>query len=489
MENYPKPIVKSCMKTIYNQMEDLIYKIHGNNENYELGFFIRIKHESKNYPVLITNSNLYKQIKESNKIFISYNNNNELKSIIELGNIKFELKKYDTAVIEIKENKNIKFLEIDENIFNPELESYYYKESIYILQNNNKKEISVSFGIIKYIFNKDINYSSNINLNSKSSPIFNLNNHKLIGIHGYKSNYFNKGIIINYIIERFINKINNNKKLGGLTLDEKYNTHINNKISIKVNVSKKEINKKIYFIDNFYHYDDKYQNEVDKHDHIKELNIYNAELYINGEKKEYKKYFIPLNEGIYLIELKFNINLTDSSYMFTGCENNISINFDSFDTKNIKNMKSMFNGCVSLISLSGLSEWNTEKVNFMSAMFWECYSLKSLPDISKWNTKNVIDMSHMFRECISLISLPDISEWNTSNVKYMSRLFYKCKSLKSLPDISKWNTSNVEYISEMILYCCSLEYLPYIKGWNLRKVENKKALDEIYRHWNTYPFS
>ena len=63
MENYPKPIVKSCMKTIYNQMEDLIYKIHGNNENYELGFFIRIKHESKNYPVLITNSNLYKQIK------------------------------------------------------------------------------------------------------------------------------------------------------------------------------------------------------------------------------------------------------------------------------------------------------------------------------------------------------------------------------------------------------------------------------------------
>ena len=34
MENYPKPIVKSCMKTIYNQMEDLIYKIHGNNENY-----------------------------------------------------------------------------------------------------------------------------------------------------------------------------------------------------------------------------------------------------------------------------------------------------------------------------------------------------------------------------------------------------------------------------------------------------------------------
>jgi hypothetical protein len=41
----------------------------------------------------------------------------------------------------------------------------------------------------------------------------------------------------------------------------------------------------------------------------------------------------------------------------------------------------------------------------------------------------------------------------------------------------------------MILYCCSLEYLPYIKGWNLRKVENKKALDEIYRHWNTYPFS
>ena len=99
------------------------------------------------------------------------------------------------------------------------------------------------------------------------------------------------------------------------------------------------------------------------------MNELNTELYINEKKEKYKKYFIPIGEGIYNINIKFNIYLTDCSYMFSGCENIININFISFNTNYIENMKYMFYGCK-----------NLKYLNLFS-----------------FNTKNVIDMSHMFQ--------------------------------------------------------------------------------------------
>ena len=43
--------------------------------------------------------------------------------------------------------------------------------------------------------------------------------------------------------------------------------------------------------------------------------------------------------------------------------------------------------------------------------------------------KNVINMSHIFDGCLSLISLPDISNWNTSYINDMSCIFRGCESL------------------------------------------------------------
>ena len=119
--------------------------------------------------------------------------------------------------------------------------------------------------------------------------------------------------------------------------------------------------------------------KIVQHDHLKELNEDNTELYINGNKRKYEKYFIPEKEGEYIIELRFNINLTDCSYMFSGCKNIKYINFSNFSTSNVTNMWSMFRGCLSLISLPDLSKWNTNKVKNMYSMFSECKSLISLP--------------------------------------------------------------------------------------------------------------
>ena len=69
--------------------------------------------------------------------------------------------------------------------------------------------------------------------------------------------------------------------------------------------------------------DDKSENieiKNNSNDNFKELNKLNAKLFINNKEFEYNKYFIPKNIGKYIIKLKFNINLTDCSYMFADCK-------------------------------------------------------------------------------------------------------------------------------------------------------------------------
>ena len=67
--------------------------------------------------------------------------NNEPKQI-ELGDLKYEDEECNACLIEIKDNNkdNIQYMEIDENIFKSELEMNYYKESIYVIQYNNKTD-------------------------------------------------------------------------------------------------------------------------------------------------------------------------------------------------------------------------------------------------------------------------------------------------------------------------------------------------------------
>jgi surface protein len=218
---------------------------------------------------------------------------------------------------------------------------------------------------------------------------------------------------------------------------------------LKIKIEKDDINKEIYFLDNTHSKD---ENGI-KHYHgnLKELNNINTELYINNIKKEYKKYFIPEKEGIYTIELKFNLYIKDCSYMFFGCDKLIDIDLSFFNISNVNNMSYMFCECISLQSLPDISKWNIKNVNDISYMFFGCNSLESLPDISKWDTKNVNNMSGMFCRCYSLRSLPDISKWNTKNVNNMSGIFFRCYSLESIPDISKWDTKNVNNMKFMFV--------------------------------------
>ena len=148
-----------------------------------------------------------------------------------------------------------------------------------------------------------------------------------------------------------------------------------------------------------------------------------CKLIIDGKKYELIEEFNIINKEKIEIKLIEIHNITDMSYMFSGCS--------------------------SLSNISDISKWKTNNVNNMSYMFSGCSTLSNLPDISKLNTNKITNMNYMFNGCSSLSSLPNISKWNTNKVTDMNCLFYRCSSLSSLPDISKWNTNNVNDMSHM----------------------------------------
>ena len=112
--------------------------------------------------------------------------------------------------------------------------------------------------------------------------------------------------------------------------------------------------------------------------------------------------------------------------------NNSVLNIKLKGIDNITDMSYMFSGCSSLLSVSGISNRNTNNATNMNYMFYKCSSLSSLPDITNLSVNNATNMSYMFYGCSSLSSLPDISKWNTNNIKgfySMYSMFDKCYNL------------------------------------------------------------
>jgi surface protein len=321
---------------------------------------------------------------------------------------------------------------------------------------------------------------------SSGSPILNLLNNKIIGIHKerVKNKNFNRGTLLKYPIIEFLTKYsnknesknalnilnnkeyfnedgffnkefginfaedysNNNKQSSEETI-KKDNIGKKNKINLTLKVEKYDIGQNIYFlikdknyIDNYnkvYNYCIKYYNKL--------LNESNIEIFINNIKYENKKYFRPKETGEYKIKLIFNTNITTTSYMFYECTNLINIDLSSLDTKNVSNMSNMFDGCLELTNVD-LSSFDIRNVYDLSYMFHSCSKLTNL-DLSYFDTKNVKNMSFMFYECSKLTKI-DLSSFDIKNVNDMSGIFARCSNLR----IVKINNiiSNVKLKEELI---------------------------------------
>ena len=367
--------------------------------------------------------------------------------IIEENIIRNIIKQMCLGLKEIHKNKLIHRDLTLENIFineNYKIKiDYYFPNNIKLLSEKaekyNFKEDIYSLGCIIYeLFNlKPYQQDSLIN-----SEIYNQKWQELIVL----------------LLEKENNEI--------ISIDEIYNAYIKqNEIIIILEIKKEDINKRIYFLDN-----------TNNHEYLGEMSEFKIELYINYKKVNYKKYFIPDEKGIFIINIVFTFLINDCSYMFNNCKNIKSIDLSSFNTEKVIDMSCMFNKCHNLERID-LSTFNTENVVDMGYMFCDCNNLESI-DLSKFNTKNVNNMDYMFSDC-NIIESIDLSKFNTENVTNMSYMFDNCIKIKSL-NLSKFNTRNVTKMSFMFNNCYNLENINLISFYT----KNVTIMNNMFNNCN-----
>ena len=238
-KNSPVPIDISRTKIILDQMMNCICKIKI-KDTFGTGFFceIRIYNESP-MKVFMTNCHVLNDIDycTNKELNIVLNDDKEKKTI----NLGIERKtyfniQYDIAIIELKESDNINnFLELDDNLF--ESEKLYKDASLYILQYPFGDKAQVSYGKLIDINSYEIKHICNTEHGSSGSPILNLSNNKVIGIHRQSSDNISKGTFLRYpLINFFVNK------MEGWTLKK-----FDEKINIKDSKEKKDLAMKDLF--------------------------------------------------------------------------------------------------------------------------------------------------------------------------------------------------------------------------------------------------
>ena len=245
IEGNPEPAGIACTRKILDQMINCICKIK-TKDGIGTGFFCKIPlGKDKTIDCLMTNYHVIdeKYFKENKEINLLLNDDQEIKTIdIKNKRIAFFNEAYDIAIIELKQKDGIKnFLEIDENLFMDKEYVFYFKKSIYILQYPKGKKAAVSYGLVNN-FNINVKYdfrhSCSTDDGSSGSPVLNLENNKVIGIHkeGAINFNYNKGTILKYPLNDFKDQI---KNIKNNTIIES-NTSLNDKEKISNNQKNKQ---------------------------------------------------------------------------------------------------------------------------------------------------------------------------------------------------------------------------------------------------------
>ena len=469
--NYPLPVTIECTKTILNQLINCICKIENKKGN-GTGFFCSINEKLK---VLITNNHIINEeiIKTNESIRVLLNDDKDFK-IINLKNKKYYTnEKYDTTIIEISpEKENItNFLELDKEKIQSSKEN---PKSAYILQYPNinlfQQKAAVSYGIIKDIEDEYniIHYCCTQN-GSSGSPILNLLNNKLIGIHkeSFKTKNFNRGTLLSYPIKEYLEKY-----FPNLIIEpELRNYNKNNEINLTLKIENKDINKNIYFLNrdnDKFNKEEEYKDSIEYYNRL--LNESKIEIFLNDQKYDNKKYFQPKKEDLYEIKLKFASNITNMSYMFYGCSNLTKIDLSSFNTESVINMSNIFYDCSNLIKID-LSSLKIDNVNNMSFMFYNCSNLIKIG--LYFNTNNIINMSYMFCNCSNLKEI-NLSSLDTINVNNMSYMFCNCSNLINI-NLSSFDTKNVTNMNSIFFRCSNLVKID-LSSFNTKNVNSMNGI-------------
>ena len=224
----PDLVSISCTQTILNQLRNCICKLKINNTT-RTGFFCTIPFGTINtMNCLITNYHvLNEQYYDKNtKITLLLDDDNSTAILdLTLERKTYFDKEYDIALIELIDIDKIEyFLELDD-ILKKEIsliEEIYKNNSVYIIQYPEGKKAHVSYGIINQINEFKIKHLCCTKNGSSGSPILNLENNKIIGIHTYASqnDNFNGGTLLKIILGNIIYKTKQNPKSINDIIDE-----------------------------------------------------------------------------------------------------------------------------------------------------------------------------------------------------------------------------------------------------------------------------
>lgn len=222
-----------------------------------------------------------------------------------------------------------------------------------------------------------------------------------------------------------------------------------NDITITINITNDTLNKDIYFLC------DQENNTADfTYD---ELNNDNCRLYIDEKQCEFKKYAKFTTTGEHTIRLRISKHLKSMFNMFYECRNLTKIDLSYLNTREVTSMKGTFDHCYELLEIIGLEKIDTSNVTNTSFMFNGCQKIKTL-DCRNFNMKNVTDMNTMFQCCYELEEIKGLSAFNTENVTEMSYLFNKCYKMEKL-DLENFNFTKVTNIEYIFGFCRELKTL------------------------------
>ena len=236
LKDNPSPISMDKMLEINEQMTKCICDINCLYEGHGTGFFCKIPFPTFNQllSVLITNNHVLeeKDIAPGSKINYTLNKKTISKRIlIDKSRKTYTSKLYDITIIEIKDEDDLKedqFFYIDPKINNENFDKEFSMKDVYIIGNiyyfttGKIWNISLDSYLIKHKCSTQSGMSG--------SPIINLSNYKVIGVHkGADPKEFNLGTFISKPIKEFNEKFSN--------LKDNVKEKINN---IKFNINEEE---------------------------------------------------------------------------------------------------------------------------------------------------------------------------------------------------------------------------------------------------------
>ena len=202
------PISFEQTKKILEQMENYICKIIIDKVTKGTGFLCKIPlhGDNKLAPVLITNNNVINDdiLARKKDINIESFCTSSIKSKkLNLSNrTAYNNKKLGISIIEIVNKdgfKNINMFELDEDMLSGKTDKFIDK-SIYMIHSN-QKTLYVSYGLVNDIGkNQSYNFMHTCKAfnGSSGSPILNLENNKIIGIHSSTNVNINEGFFLNF---------------------------------------------------------------------------------------------------------------------------------------------------------------------------------------------------------------------------------------------------------------------------------------------------